>query len=600
MFLELFLICTVLLFSVDAGQNHLAPVVDLGYELYQGYYDEKYKINAYKGIRYASPPVGKLRWQVPQPPNQNRTLIIPALEYAPQCPQSLNSPGPHKPGPSGSEDCLFVNVFTPANKTNLPVMVWIHGGGYGQANGGFDPSPQIYTNDNTYIIVTIQYRLGAFGFLSSADLARSGVPNAGLHDMYFSIQWVQEYIHLFGGDPEQVTIGGESAGGGGAMLLGMAYGGADNTALFKGIIATSPFLHSQWEYDSAMPTEYYYRFAEKVGCLPDGSKTNQSIFQCLVSADTVDLQTASDYVSTTAPHGQWAFLPVTDGTLIQERPTVQLLGGGRLNGMRVLSASNLNDGPDFTPQNITTEDDFKQLLSTIYPLLSKENITNILELYNIPQNTSLTLVNSNGMHPPYSTTNSGWAYGWQQAATNLYAEATFACPSYWLSDAYARKRGGKSWHYQFSVPPGQHGLDLYPLLQPVDTPDTGMDEVFRTALQRIWGNFVVSGNPTLSDAQITTEDRGNISAAGSGVWPRWRSEPGYNWMLNVNMTGGTPTTTGFVIGGVEINVTSYLSSSDESKPPLMADFKVAEGSSWEDGRGKRCQLWADLGPWIKE
>ncbi|KAI0108097.1 alpha/beta-hydrolase [Daldinia grandis] len=590
----------VLLFSLGASQSHLAPVVDLDYELYQGYYDDKHNINAYKGIRYAAPPVGKLRWQLPQPPNQNRTRIIPAIGYAPQCPQALNSPGPHKPGPSGSEDCLFVNVYAPANKTKLPVMVWIHGGGYGQANGGFDPSPQIHTNGNTYIIVTIQYRLGAFGFLSSADLGRSGVPNAGIHDMYFSLKWVQEYIHLFGGDPEQVTIAGESAGGGGSMLLGMAYGGFINTALFKGIIATSPFLPSQWEYDGAMPTKYYYRFAEKAGCLTDGSKAKGLVFECLVSADTVDLQTASDYVSTKAPHGQWAFVPVTDGTLIRERPIDHLLGGGRLNGVRILSASNLNDGPDFTPQNITNEDDFRHFVTTIYPLLSERNITNILKIYTIPDNASDILVNSNGVRLPYSTTNSGWAYGWQQAATNLYAETSFTCPSYWLSDAYARKRGGKSWHYQLSVPPGQHGLDLYPLLQPIDIPNTSMDEVFRAAFQRIWGNFVVNGDPTLSEAQIVAEYQGDIGAAGSGAWPQWEAELGYSWMLNVNMTGGTPTTTEFIIGGVPINITSYLPSSNESIPPLVANFKIAEGSSWEDGRGTRCQLWADLGPWIKE
>lgn len=349
-----------------------------------------------------------------------------------------------------------------------------------------------------------------------------------------------------------------------------------------------------------MPTEYYYRFAETLGCLTDGSKANESVFECLVSADTVDLQTASDYVSTGAPHGQWAFVPVTDGRLIQERPTDHLLGRGALNGMRILSASNLNDGPDFTPQNITNEDDFRHFVTTIYPLLSETNITNILKLYAIPKNASDILVNSNGVGSPYSTTNSGWAYGWQQAATNLYAETTFACPSYWLSDAYANKRGGKSWHYQLSVPPGQHGLDLYPLLQPIDIPDTSMDEVFRAAFQRIWGNFVVNGDPTLSEAQIIDADKGNIVAAGSGAWPQWEAEPGYNWMLNVNMTGGTPTTTEFVIDGVAINVTSYLPSSDKSIPPLVADFTIAEGSSWEDGRRKRCQLWVDLGPWIKE
>lgn len=144
----------------------------------------------------------------------------------------------------------------------LPVLVWIRehprlftftshtneadGGGYGLSNGAFDPSPQMRTNGNSYIVVTVQYRLGAFGFLSSAELARSGVLNAGLHDQLFALQWVQKHIHHFGGDPAQVTIAGESAGGGSVMLLGMAYGGAYNNSLFNGIIAASPYLPTQW------------------------------------------------------------------------------------------------------------------------------------------------------------------------------------------------------------------------------------------------------------------------------------------------------------------------------------------------------------------
>lgn len=113
-------------------------------------------------------------------------------------------------------------------------------------NGAFEPSPQMHTNENTYIIVTIQYRLGAFGFLSSAEIAESGVLNAGIHDMKFALQWVQEYIHLFGGDPTQVTVAGQSAGGGSVALLAMADGGVDNTTLFNGLIASSPYLPTRW------------------------------------------------------------------------------------------------------------------------------------------------------------------------------------------------------------------------------------------------------------------------------------------------------------------------------------------------------------------
>ncbi|KAI2602519.1 alpha/beta-hydrolase [Hypoxylon sp. NC1633] len=610
-------VCVVLPLCLSQGLP--APTVDLGYALYQGYYSETYDLNVYKGIRYAAPPVGKLRWQLPQPPAPNRSQVIQATEYASQCPQSGYAPTPRRIAPSGSEDCLFLNIRAPANRTMLPVLVYIRETTltsvsdspplsnenrwrrYGLTNGSaFDPSPQIQTNNNTYITVTIQYRLGAFGFLSSAEVARSGVLNAGMHDQYFALQWVQEYIHLFGGDPRQVTIAGESAGGGSVMLLGMAYGGSNETSLFNGIIASSPYLPTQWEYNSTGPTEYYYRFANSVGCLTDEIRANGSVFECLVSADTMDLQNASDYVSTSGLYGQWAFIPVTDGTLIQERPTKQLLKGGQLNGVRVLSASNLNDGPNFTPRDLNSEQAFKRFIFGNYPFLTEENVTSILQLYSIPENTSSILVNSDGVNPPYSTTNSGWAYGWEQAAINLYAETTFACPSYWLADAYARKRGGKAWHYQFSVPPGLHADDLSILFQPTDTPNTSTDKVFRKALQEIWGNFIVRGDPTLNEVQATAAENGNISAACAGVWPRWEGKPGRDWMLNVNMTGGMPVTSAYSLGGTIVEATHYVSGNDTSFLPMAADLTVAEGHYWEGGRGKRCQLWADLGPWIKE
>lgn len=93
-------------------------------------------------------------------------------------------------------------------------------------------SEQIYNNNNAYMAVVIQYRLGAFGFLSSAEVARSGVPNAGIYDMYATLIWVQKFIWRFGGDPTRVTIAGVSAGAGAAMLLAMANGGGDGAALF--------------------------------------------------------------------------------------------------------------------------------------------------------------------------------------------------------------------------------------------------------------------------------------------------------------------------------------------------------------------------------
>ncbi|RYP53365.1 hypothetical protein DL768_001610 [Monosporascus sp. mg162] len=430
-----------------------APVVDLGYARYQGYYNQKYDQNIYLG--YAAPPVGELRWQRPQEPAANTV-------------EDMESGAPQ--------------------------------------------------------LVVIQYRLGAFGFLSSAELARLGVPNAGIHDMYASLQWVQKFIERFGGDPNQVTIAGESAGAGAAMLLGLAHGGRDGSSLFKGIIAASPYLPAQWNYDDSQPSESYYRFADRAGCLTDEIAAKGSVFGCLVSADTAVLKSASDYVSTTGRYGHWAFTPVTDGVLIQERPSNRLLTGGEINGLHIISSNNLNEGPFFVPQNITDRLAFKIWLLNNYPLLSEQNITKILDVYAVPENACYIPVDTNGLDAPFSTTNSQFATGWQQAAFNLYAEATFVCPSYWIADAYARKEGHKAWHFQYSVAPGLHGDDISPMIAMPDEPGIGTNEVFRRAFQYVWGNFIVNGDPTLSSLQFSAVGGGDVAAAGKETWPQWEGQ----------------------------------------------------------------------------
>jgi carboxylesterase type B len=320
----------------------------------------------------------------------------------------------------------------------------------------------------------------------------------------------------------------------------------------------------------------------------------------LLAADTVTLQNASATVSAADNYGQWAFIPVTDGTLIQKRPTEQLAVDKAANGIRILTGNNENEGPSFTPQNITTEDQFISFVLTNYPRLSEHNLTNILELYAVPKHTSQVHADSNGLTPPFSTTNSNWAIGWQQAANNLYAETTFVCPSYWMADAFAGVPGKSAWKYQFSVPRSSHGADVGPLTESPQKQGTGMDEVFRTAFQQIWGNFITIGEPTLSIAQTNAKDGGNITAAGTGNWPEWGGERHTDFLLNLNMTGGMPVTAPSTVGGKTVNLTSYISSTGGSYPPLEAEFNVVPGWSWEGRRGKRCQLWVELGQWAME
>ena len=112
-------------------------------------------------IRYAAPPTGSNRWQAPQPPAVNRGQVLPADALPPSCPQAPDAPIPANYNFTGNEDCLFLSVYAPQNATNLPVLVWIHGGGYGAGSGSEDLTPNNNANKNNFVGVAIQYRVGA-------------------------------------------------------------------------------------------------------------------------------------------------------------------------------------------------------------------------------------------------------------------------------------------------------------------------------------------------------------------------------------------------------------------------------------------------------
>jgi para-nitrobenzyl esterase len=172
---------------------------------------------AYLGLPYAAPPIGELRWKAPQPPVAWQG-VRDATSFGNRCEQwhVWNDYIFLDQGPS--EDCLYLNVYTPTSTkptAKLPVMLWIHGGGF-IAGAGSEPR---YTNSalvpKGVILVTINYRLGLFGFLASEDLAKEQnghAGNYGLMDMVAALRWVKANIGAFGGDPGNVTIFGESAG----------------------------------------------------------------------------------------------------------------------------------------------------------------------------------------------------------------------------------------------------------------------------------------------------------------------------------------------------------------------------------------------------
>ena len=173
---------------------------------------------SFKGIPFAAPPVGDLRWKPPQPVTP-WTGVRPATAYGSDCMQ-LPFPGDAAPlGTPPAEDCLVVNVWRPADaSTKLPVMVWIYGGGF--VNGG--SSPAVYDGSQFakrgVVLVSFNYRVGRFGFFAHPALTKES-PNGPLGNYAFldqiaALKWVQKNIAAFGGDAGNVTIFGESAGGG--------------------------------------------------------------------------------------------------------------------------------------------------------------------------------------------------------------------------------------------------------------------------------------------------------------------------------------------------------------------------------------------------
>ena len=173
-------------------------------------------LNIYEGVPYAAPPLGNLRWREPQPVRP-WTGTRDATEFAPACMQKgVSMPG--ETPPTVSEDCLYLNIWAPAGKPTrqLPVLVWIHGGGY--SNGS--ASMPLYRGDRLarkgVVVVTLAYRLGPLGFLAHPQLTRESAHGAsgnyGLQDQIAALHWIQRNIAAFGGDPARITIAGQSAG----------------------------------------------------------------------------------------------------------------------------------------------------------------------------------------------------------------------------------------------------------------------------------------------------------------------------------------------------------------------------------------------------
>lgn len=289
-------------------------------------------VNKFQGIRYANSTAGANRWTPPTSPARSHTTFDATTPGSP-CPQLVNQFSAHPPF---SEDCLFLNVTTPVHSNGqnagLPVWIFIHGGALVTGEGAaFDPSVLVSTQN--IIVVTINYRLGALGWLAHAALDGNGIAgNYGLMDQQLAFQWVRDNIEHFGGNPQRVTIGGESAGG-----LSTSSNLASPTAngLFDAAIIQSGAYMLFTVRSVAAQEALGVSFATAVGC----TGMNPQIAACLRNAPFATLLAAQGGINTSP----------TAGTTILPLGLADAFGSGSFNRVPVMQGTNLNEGTLFEP-----------------------------------------------------------------------------------------------------------------------------------------------------------------------------------------------------------------------------------------------------------
>uniref|UniRef100_A0A673LQ98 Neuroligin-4, X-linked-like n=1 Tax=Sinocyclocheilus rhinocerous TaxID=307959 RepID=A0A673LQ98_9TELE len=334
-------------------------------------------VEQYLGVPYAMPPTGERRFQAPEPP-ASWPGIRNATQFAPVCPQYLedrllltdmlpvwftaNLDTVATYVHEQSEDCLYLNIYVPTEEdcvcwlykviflsvsdahddTGLkPVMVYIHGGSYVEGTGNMIDGSILASYGNV-IVVTVNYRLGVLGFLSTGDQAAKG--NYGLLDQIQALRWVKENIQAFNGDPERVTIFGSGAGASCVSLLTLSHYSED---LFQKAIIQSGTALSSWAVNY-QPAKYTRMLAEKVGCNEDDTV---ELIECLQKKNYKEL--IEQNITPAKYH--IAFGPVIDGDVIPDDPQILMEQGEFLN-YDIMLGVNQGEGYKFVDGILDSED----------------------------------------------------------------------------------------------------------------------------------------------------------------------------------------------------------------------------------------------------
>ena len=433
---------------------------------------------AFRGLPYAAPPTGDLRWRAPQPPAAWRG-IRDATEYAPSCLQKPSLFAP--PGPQ-AEDCLYLNVSTPTLRRHSarPVLVWIHGGGLTEDGARNYDGTKLAARG--IVVVTINYRLGALGFLAHPALARRpGGPtgNYGLMDQQRALRWVKHNIARFGGDPDNVTIAGQSAGG--LSVLAHLVSHRSRGLFRRAIVQSGAFALNQVPLADA--EAFGQTFADQVGCHDQTAKclrdapasTLVDTFPDAAIPGVVDGKVLTESIGSALAAGHFARVPILNGVNHNEEWIFVAGLGVAVSGGR------------FVPAPTPTPETYESVIASVLGV-SAARASAVAAEYPLAAYPAPVL-----------------------ALSTLVSDANFACPALQVDRWTARRV--PTFAYQFNddtapqifagpnLPPiATHSSEIQYLFDqpnaPFAAPLNSTQETLASSMRTAWANFAATGDPS--------------------------------------------------------------------------------------------------------
>ena len=437
------------------------------------------ELAVYKGIPFAAPPVGELRWKAPQPTVPWKG-VKDCTDYAP-CPiQNGNNPYGY------SEDCLYLNIWTPAKspKDKLPVLVWIYGGGFA---GGATADPVTDGTDLSregVIMVSTAYRVGKIGFLAhpwlSAESEHAVSGNYGIQDQIAALRWIHDNIEAFGGDPEKVTIFGESAGGISVSMLCAS-------PLAKGLISGA-ISESGGSFGPTRPTTYP---GENMKTLAQAEQDGIAIAEGLGAGSLDELRAvpAEKFAEWGLPSGGgW---PIVDGYVIPD-DQFKLYEKGEYNDIPVLVGYNSDEGASFSGRG-SVESHIKSVEQRYGPYAEQ-----LLEAYPVDGKTV-----GNSARDLMRDAAFGWhTWSWCRLQKQTGNSKVFL---YYFDQHPVYPADSPQYGYE-----SPHGQEVRYVFQHLDeNQEIAGDEPLMKAMGKYWTNFAKYGDP---------------NGPGVPAWPEFNNE----------------------------------------------------------------------------